>query len=177
MAEPEQGAFPEILPPEEQGPRDPRNGGGRQKGSQNLKYRVFDRVARSFAVPIIQRMCELGLEGDTNAAKLILDRVWPRPRSAPITIDLPVTKSPAELRAAMHGILADVASGRIAPDQGHAIVGMMQDILESHKVQVFDAAGAIEVENTNARDQLEKRLRRAIEERAKQAGAETTSPD
>jgi hypothetical protein len=185
--EPEQGAFPEILPPEdddghENGHAAPEHGGngrigGRARGTRNLKHRALERVARSQSIPIVQKLCEQALAGDTIAAKIILDRVWPRPRMAAIAFDLPATKSPTELRAAMHGLLADVAAGRIAPDEGEALVGIMRDVLESYKVQVYDAVGAIEIQSTNAREQLEKRLTRAIAERDKQADAETTSPD
>lgn len=164
--------LPEILPPDDgNGRHAPNNGNGRPKGARNLKHKTLERVARSQSVPIVQKLCQQALEGDVLAARVILDRIWPRPKSAPIAVDLAPTRTPAELRAAMHNLLADVASGRIAPDDGQALVAIMRDVLESHRVQVFDAVGSIEVENTNARELLEQRLARAIEERSRQAAA------
>ena len=154
---------PEVLGPER---TPPNNGNGRPKGARNLKHRTLERAARSHSLPIVMKMVEMALQGDTIAAKIILDRTWPRPRTALVALDLPQTNNPGELRAAMHNLLGRVANGEIPPDAGAALMQIMRDVLDSHKIQTFDGAGAgEETEETNARDLLATRLVRAIEER------------
>jgi hypothetical protein len=143
----------------------PNNGNGRPAGARSVRTRTLERAVRSDILPIIQKVITLAKDGDMIAAKLILDRVWPRPRMGPSMIDLPATRTPAEIRAAMHQLLARVTRGEVSPDEGAAIVSIMRDVLDSHRVQTFDAPGAVEVRATTARELLEQRLARQIAER------------
>jgi hypothetical protein len=158
--------MPEVLPPLKD--EAPNGGNGRPRGARNLKHRTLERAARSHSLPIVMKMIEQALEGDTIAAKIILDRTWPRPRMMPLELRLPETKTPAELRAAMHDLLAKIASGTIAPDQGAAFMSVMRDVLESHRIQTFDPSTAVAVETTNARNLLADKLAKAIEARKRQ---------
>lgn len=157
----------EVLPPARPAGTNggPNGGNGRPRGARNLKHKALERVAQSEAVPILRQLCKQALDGDTQAAKIIFDRIWPRPRTAPIAVDLPETRTPAELRAAMHGILAQVATGQIASDDGAALVSIMRDVLDSHRVQTIDNDTHGAVEETSTRELLITRLERAIEER------------
>lgn len=148
---------------------DPNNGNGRPRGARNIKQRTLERAVRSEILPIIQKVCEQAKAGDTYAARLILDRVWPRPRMGITSIDLPDTRNPAELRAAMHNLLARVTRGEVPPDEGAAIVAIMRDVLDAHRVQTFDAGPAVDVRASNARELLADRLARVIEERNRRA--------
>jgi len=163
--------IPEVLERPE-----PNDGNGRPRGARNIKQRVLERAVRSEVLPIIQKVCEQAKAGDTYAARLILDRVWPRPRMLASPIDLPDTKNPAELRAAMHQLLGRVTSGDIPADQGAAIVAIMRDVLDAHRMQAFDTGQAIAVRGSNARELLETRLSRILEERKRQAAIEAPAP-
>jgi hypothetical protein len=169
----QQPLIPEVL----EGRADaPNSGNGRPRGARNVKQRVLERAVRSEVLPIIQKVCEQAKAGDTYAARLILDRVWPRPRMAATLIDLPETRTPGELRAAMHGLLARVTRGEIPPDEGAAIVAIMRDVLDSHRIQTFDVGPAVDVRAANARELLTERLARAIEERNRLAIAAAEEP-
>jgi hypothetical protein len=158
--------IPEVMSAERPAP--PNNGNGRPRGARNLKYQALERAARAEALPIVQQLIQQAKDGDTLAARIILDRIWPRPRMPLVSLNLPETRTPAELRAAMHGLLAQVAAGQVPPDAGAAIVAMMRDVLDSHRVQAFgdDGQGAAE---TNCRELLLARLTRAIVERERAA--------
>jgi len=161
----QQPLLPEVLPPPAERPEPT---GGRPKGSRNLKTRAFERVAQSEMVPIIQKLCQLAKEGDVLAAKVIVDRLWPRPRTAPLAVDLAPTRTPAELRAAMHDLLSRVASGEIPADDGAHLIAIMRDVLDSHRVQTFDGAPVADGgAPVDMREELGRRLARAIEEREK----------
>lgn len=149
----------------------PNNGNGRPRGARNLKHRALERAARSESLPIVRKVIAQALDGDMYAARLILDRIWPRPRTAPIQFELAPTKTPAEIRQAMHELLGKIARGDIAPDEGAAISAIMRDVLDAHRIQTFDLGATVEVQQSSARDQLADRLARAIEERRRGIGA------
>src|SRR5262245_48854935 len=158
--------IPEVL---DGRPEIPNGGNGRPRGSRNIKHKVLERAVRSELLPIVQKVIAQAKAGDTYAARLILDRVWPRPKSAPMSIDLPATRTPADTREARHGLLAKIARGDIAPDEGASIVAVMRDILDSHRIQTFDPVIAAETSGVNPRELLVTRLSRAIEERRRAA--------
>jgi hypothetical protein len=174
----QQPLIAEVLPAERPNATNggPNAGNGRPRGARNLKHKALERVAQSEAVPILRQLCKQALDGDTQAAKIIFDRIWPRPRTAPIAVNLPETRTPAELRAAMHGILAQVASGQLASDDGAALVSIMRDVLDSHRVQAIgdDSHGA--AEETSTRELLVSRLERAIAERQRAAALPAAEP-
>ena len=56
--------------------------------------------------------------------ELILSRVWPARSGRPVLLpDLPTIKSAADLAAAVGAIVQAVATGRLTPDEGHALGG------------------------------------------------------
>lgn len=144
----------------------PNGGNGRPKGAKNLKHRALERAARSESLPIVQKLCQMARDGDVLAARVILDRVWPRPRTAPFSVELPPTRTPAEVRAAMHLLLDRVASGEIAPDDGQALVAMMRDTLQAHNIQTMSPVTVnIDARSADARQLLAERLAKVVEQR------------
>ena len=90
----QQSLMPDIIVEREERLK-PNGGNGRPPGATNLRRRALERAAQSEALPIILKLIELAKQGDTLAARIILDRIWPRPKAAPIQIDLPAASSPA----------------------------------------------------------------------------------
>lgn len=155
---------PEIMPAEPAAIAAPNNGNGRPKGARNLKHQMLDRLLRSQSREVLQKVIDQAKEGDMVAAKLLMDRFWPRPRIAPIVgLDLPETRNPAELRAAMHELLRKVATGEITPDAGAAIVQICRDVLDAHRGAPENPSAA--AEETRTRDLLFNRLMRQIDDR------------
>lgn len=144
----------------------PNNGNGRPRGAKNLKHRALERAARSESLPIVLKLCQMARDGDVLAARVILDRVWPRPRSAPFSVELPPTRTPAEVRAAMHSLLDRVSSGEIAPDDGMALVSMMRDTLQAHNIQTMSPVTInVDARSADARQVLAERLSKVVEQR------------
>jgi hypothetical protein len=160
----------------------PNGGNGRPRGTTNLRRRAFERAAQSEALPIIRKLIELALQGDTLAARIILDRIWPKPKAAAIMANIPRTGSAADIRAAMHDLLHQITTGEIPPDDGQALMAAMRDVLDAHRIQTFDTTiTATTAPESSAREQLASRLTRLIEARKEpsaisdQQSAETRS--
>jgi hypothetical protein len=110
----------------------PGAGQGRPLGSKNKSTEALAQLARKFTPDIVRRLCELAINDNTilgiAAAKLILDRTWPKPRHAPIQLDLRQMSSAPDLQALMGEILNRTAAGEIAPETAAAIAGIVKDV-------------------------------------------------
>jgi predicted ester cyclase len=49
---------------------------GRKKGTR-LKYTQYQKMAATHIPAIIEKLCQLAVDGDVVAAKVIFDRSWP----------------------------------------------------------------------------------------------------
>jgi len=93
-------------------------GPGRPRGSRNKTHAEFDALARESVEQAVKAICQKAVEGDTDAARLLFARVWPRARGRTIEFDLPPLEKPADLVTAFSTLLAAVARGEISPEQG-----------------------------------------------------------
>jgi hypothetical protein len=108
----------------------PKNQGGRPK-LESIKItrearQKLDTLAADNAEAIFQAILAAALEGDMSAARILADRVWPSRRGAPITFTAPVIRKPDDLPLAYEWLMAEVASGRLTPDEGSMIDSMIE---------------------------------------------------
>lgn len=155
--------LPEIVPPEA-----PANGNGRKApaGNGTLGYRrhkTLDRIARAHGVAVLESVLVATKAGDMTAAKLILDRIWPAPRSAPASFSLRPTKTAADVREAMHEVLGRAAAGEITTADAQAFFTMLKDTYLAHTIDnarlPFDGAPA---KVTDARQMLADKLTKLL---------------
>jgi hypothetical protein len=144
----------------------PNAGNGRPKGVRNRKHAALEAAARSRALPLLLKVIEQAEAGDMMAAKIVLDRVWPKPRTAPITLELPATETPADVRAAMMEIIQRVSRGEVTTDDGAALVAMMKDILDAHSIKTLSPDSDNQSLSGDAKQIFSDRLARIIETRA-----------
>jgi hypothetical protein len=170
MGDQQQPLIPEVLDPLAKplpkAVNAPNGGNGRPKGAPNLKHEVFKKLAYHHAVDLTERLIAEALAGDMYAMRIIMDRIWPRPRTAPIQLkDLPATQTPEDIRRAMHQMLQKVAAGEITAEDGAAVVGIMQDIIRAYSIDALTGGASITVQTSDSRGILAERLARAIEAR------------
>ena len=60
-------------------------------------------------------------DGDMAAAKLLIDRVIPSRRGAPVSFHIRPLKTPEDCALAYADLLDDVGSGRLTPDEAQTI--------------------------------------------------------
>jgi len=139
---------------------------GRPRGARNRKHRALEQAARSRALPLLAKVITAAENGDMQAAKIIFDRIWPKPRTAPIQCELPKTETPADVRAAMLEVIQRVSRGELTADDGASLVAMMRDVLDAHSVKVLAADDGDATNDGDVREIFAKRLGRIIEARA-----------
>jgi len=146
----------------------PLNRNGRPKGSRNLRHYYLEKLAKENAIALVRSVIASAIAGDMVAAKIIMDRLWPRPRTAPIAVDLPATETPADIRTAMSDLLKQTVTGEISTDDGQALMSMLKDQLAAHSIRTVEGTEPINAQASDAREQLFLKLRTAIERRDQQ---------
>lgn len=101
------------------------NPSGRPAGSRSKVLVALDALGEGEVEGIIKSMTDKAKEGDTQAARIILDRVWPPRKGTRIEFDLPKITGAADIPDAIGEITAQVAAGAISPDEGAVIVGLL----------------------------------------------------
>jgi hypothetical protein len=105
------------------------NPNGRPSGSRSKVLAALDALGEGEAEAIVMALVGKAKEGDAIAARTILDRVWPARKGARVRFDLPTVTSAEELPGAVAAVTRQVADGEISPDEGTAIVAL----LEAHR--------------------------------------------
>jgi hypothetical protein len=100
-------------------------GCGRPKGSRNRKNLAYEALAEKDAVEIIKQVIAKALEGDMNAAQVILSRIWRVPRDRLVKIDLPPVACATEVPAFIGAVLKAVADAEITPAEGDSIASII----------------------------------------------------
>lgn len=104
------------------------NPSGRPKQASTL----LREQLKEHGAEVAQKVIDSALQGDMQAAKMVLDRLAPplKAQAAPVTIDLPEA---AGLAGTAKAVIASAASGELAPDiaaQMVAAVGQLARISE-----------------------------------------------
>ena len=126
------------------------NPNGRPAGSRSKVLLALDALGEGEAVDILTAMIKKANDGDAQAGRTILERVWPARKGARLKFDLPEVTNVQDMPEAVDAINRQVAQGELSPDEATLIVGL----LDAHR-------RAIETSELSARlDALEARLGR-----------------
>src|SRR6476659_9834996 len=82
----------------------------------------FDTLAAESIEAVFQAVLTAATEdGDMAAARLLVDRVIPSRRGAPVSFHIRPLKTPADCALAYADLLDDVGAGRLTPDEAQTI--------------------------------------------------------
>lgn len=109
------------------------NPAGRPKGCRTKVAEAMAAILEQDAEDIARELVTLAKAGDPTAMRLVVDRLAPVRKGAPITFTLPPIATEADAVGAMGGVLAAVASGEITPEEGQAVASLVGSFLEAVK--------------------------------------------
>ena len=104
----------------------PHRGRGRPKDETVTLTKAararFDTLAAGSIDVVFQAVLTAATQdGDMAAAKLLIDRVIPSRRGAPVSFHIRPLKTPEDCALAYADLLDDVGSGRLTPDEAQTI--------------------------------------------------------
>jgi hypothetical protein len=102
------------------------NPAGKPPGSRNRVLIALDKLAGDDAEAVLKAAIDRAKNGDMDAARLILSRVWPARKGRPLALDLPAINAANDLPAALAATVAAVAAGDLTTEEGQAIAGILE---------------------------------------------------
>src|SRR6476620_4533598 len=104
----------------------PKNKGGRPKAETIALTKAararFDTLAAQSIEAVFQAVLAAATQdADMTAAKLLIDRVIPSRRGAPVSFHIRPLKTPEDCALAYADLLDDVGAGRLTPDEAQTI--------------------------------------------------------
>jgi len=93
---------------------------GRPKGARDRATLAVERLLEGECEAIGRKCVELALSGDTTALRLAMERIAPV-RKARVRLTLPPVETVADMSKAISSLLAAIADGTLAPEEGSAV--------------------------------------------------------
>jgi hypothetical protein len=112
---------------------------GRPKGVRNMASLMAEQLFGNDIQIICNSVIEQAKAGNMQAAKIILDRILPSKKDAPISLELPKIETHNDILKAIGCITQAVANGSITPLEGEAvarIVDIYAEALELHQYEI-----------------------------------------
>ena len=113
---------------------------GRPPGALNRTTLTLRAIMAEQAEAVVETLIAQGLAGDVQACRVIIERIVPVCREAPVdegAVVLPEL-SAANLPAAVAAVVQAVASGSITPGQGEKLVAMLQGFAKAVELQEIE---------------------------------------
>lgn len=101
------------------------NRGGRAKGVPNHMTARARKILETHADEIMESVCREAIGGDMLAAKLLVERIYPARRGAPINIALPPIVAAADAIAAMKVVVESLAEGHLSPEEAAELASLV----------------------------------------------------
>lgn len=112
---------------------------GKPKGARNKSTLAAEKLLEGSLDRICKRIEEEALNGNMQAAKMILDRFLPVRKDRSIKIDFPQINSLEDVLNAIGSIVNAVGSGEISPSEGESLsrtLDMYSKAFETHQLEV-----------------------------------------
>jgi hypothetical protein len=101
-------------------------GPGRPRGSRNATTMLVEAMLADDAETLTRALIRQAKMGRGVALQLVFERIAPVRRERPVEMHLPALRSTSDLVAAHDTLLAQVASGDIAPAEANTIAHLLE---------------------------------------------------
>jgi Family of unknown function (DUF5681) len=111
---------------------------GRPKGARNRMSLALDELAYCKAEPIINQIIDKAVAGDQFAQRLFLERVLPRNRDRPVTLEIPELGSASDAAHLMQSVLEAIAAGDLTLSEAEQVRAVVETYLTAREASEFE---------------------------------------
>jgi homospermidine synthase len=111
---------------------------GRPRGIRNKASLLAKALFEGEIEGICRKAIEEAKQGNMQAIKLILDRILPPKKEAPILIDLPVMKTGSDILEAVHRVAVAICDGKISPSEGELLTRIIDRQAKAIELNEFE---------------------------------------
>lgn len=99
---------------------------GRPRGTRNKATIAAETLFEGEIEGICRKAIEEAKRGNIQAIKLVLDRILPPKKEAPIFINLPPVKTGSDILEAIHRVAQAVSRGELSPTEGDCLTRIIE---------------------------------------------------
>ena len=107
----------------------------RPRGAKNKATIMLEQLNEGQAEQLINKTIELAMGGNVRCLGILLDRIWPARKGAPIALDFPPIKSPQDVLDVLAALLTAVGEGRLSPEEALALSQVAQQSVKAVEQQ------------------------------------------
>ena len=107
------------------------NPAGKKPGSRHKTTVLAEKLMATDVEKVVNSVISAAVSGDMTACRLVLERLVPVRKDAPLAIDLGPIKSLDDVARGMATIVEAVAGSEISPSEGAAVASLLQGYSQS----------------------------------------------
>ena len=111
---------------------------GRPRGIRNKATIAAEALFEGEIEGICRKAIEEAKRGNIQAIKLVLDRILPPKKEAPIFIDLPPMKVSSDILEAIHRVTQAVSRGKLSPTEGDCLARIIERQAKAVELNDFE---------------------------------------
>jgi len=122
---------------------------------------MCEKYLRTFSRDVLDVLICQAKAGEPTALRLCVERIFPAPKRAPATVELPELRNRDEMLAAMTQLLRDAARGDIDMDDALDTSRIIGGIIQAESLP-FIGHNVVSIESADPRVSLAERVQKAI---------------
>jgi hypothetical protein len=103
---------------------------GKKPGTRHRATQLTEKLMADDAEAVVTAVVAAAKGGDMTAARLVLDRIAPPRREAPVSLDLPRLETRADAARVLSFLLAEAGRGEVTPGEAEKLGRLVS---EHHK--------------------------------------------
>ncbi len=118
------------------------NPSGKPRGTRHRITSLAEQMMGDDAERVVRAVIEAAAGGDMIAARLVLDRIAPARKGAPVTpLDLPAIATASDLITALGAVVSAVTAGDNSPEEAQALASVFEN--QRRAVETFELEARI----------------------------------
>ncbi len=102
------------------------NPAGMPGGTRHRATMMVEKLMQDDAANIVNAILDAARNGDMAAARIVIDRLAPVRKGAPVMFALPPLETAADVARAIGAVTEEMAAGALTPDEASAVAGVLE---------------------------------------------------
>lgn len=102
------------------------NPAGRPRGARNRATVLAEKLMADDLPDVVQAVIKAAKAGDVRAARLVLERIVPLRRGAPVAFHLPKVDSPGATAGALGALIRAVSDGVLTSEEALSVASLLE---------------------------------------------------
>ncbi len=114
------------------------NPAGKPRGARHKTTLAVQALLDGEAETITRKVIEAAKSGDMAAIRLVLERILPARKDAPISLSLPQVNSIEDIAISMAAVMQAVGNGELTPQEGQAVASLLEQQRKCMETSVLE---------------------------------------